>query len=543
MSYVCRAIETIPSLFNRRLTAVALMACLAGAVLFPVPTTARQDAPAAGTPEPVALAPVESTTTAENRSSASDDSAVEETPVAEATTAGSDSTESDATVTAIDETVAATAPGEDADVTAASQAEPDGPVAAASDGTLVISKVDETSQSLPGACFFVYLASDPASAVGSGCDVDDGASDGTTVIEDLAPGDYLVLEVVFPSGYAPSSELHPVTILDGQDTPLTIQNHPGFAVVISKVDENTLPLAGACFSIDPDPNGSTPNAPFTEACDGDDGADDGTTTTPLLIPGDYLVSETVAPAGYPIGVTQPVTIVSGQDTHIVYQDLPGFNIVVSKVNEDDQPLAGSCFSVYLATDPFSFVGQACDADDGADDGAVTIGPFPSGDYLLDESTAPDGYLLAAEQAITIPAGQDVPLTIQDLPLPDPTQTPTPTATPALTASATTTAKTPSPATPTGIPTSPSPAPTTTVSASATASVGETSTASGTTDTEVPATAASATSTATGQALELPAAGAGPASAARKSRWVASLLLGLLALACAVYGLRRRSRTG
>ncbi|MFM9108094.1 MAG: SpaA isopeptide-forming pilin-related protein [Chloroflexota bacterium] len=84
--------------------------------------------------------------------------------------------------------------------------------------------------------------------------------------------------------------------------------------------------------------------------------------------------------------------------------LPSGALAISRSDDTGQPLPGACFAVYDGND---LLGQACDADDGADDGRILI-RFPNGvDQIpaeLRETRAPGGGQPAEPRRIDLAPG-------------------------------------------------------------------------------------------------------------------------------------------
>ncbi len=331
-----------------------------------------------------------------------------------------------------------------------------------SDQTLVVSKVDENGAPVPGSCFSV----EGNGLVGQGCDADNG-EDGTTVItfpRGVVPGTYTLKESRTPDG-VPAGDDQQVDLTGGQasatvqvsigsgevtqetptevvteppvnapteevteppiDTPTEEVTEPSadtFSLSIFSVDENNNPLTGACFSIDG----------IGEQCDDD--ADSVVTFTGLQN-GDYTINETTPPSGYNSADPQSVTI-DGQDvqigvTHSVEQtEAPQEfgSLVVTTVDENGNQVAGACFTIKPRPNSTGSDANACDADDGVNDGVTTFANAVAGSYRLSQTQPPDGFDLAKNKNVDVPANDTSQVTITQPstgagPAEEPTQTP------------------------------------------------------------------------------------------------------------------------
>jgi uncharacterized surface anchored protein len=274
---------------------------------------------------------------------------------------------------------------------------------------LTVRKVDEHGKPLTdargGACFELYFYI----RVSSACDGDDGASDG--LIHMLAvPGEFFLIEDRAPTGYSRAAyrsieiiagERNWVTVTDLPRPPQTLET-----LTIFKVDEHGKPLTdtagGACFE-----------SVFRRACDGDDGHNDGTIT--MQLPAgtlEVVVDETRAPAGYfaPTSLFS-VPIVAGSPNQITVVNQPLQTLTIFKVDERGEPLSdaglGACFE--------GVTGRVCDADDGANDGKITVPGVPPGDLVLTEVRAPIGYLPAEPRTVTVTVDSPNEFVVSDTP--------------------------------------------------------------------------------------------------------------------------------
>ncbi|MCL6499468.1 MAG: hypothetical protein K6U07_05535, partial [Firmicutes bacterium] len=120
-------------------------------------------------------------------------------------------------------------------------------------GMLLIHKVDEHGQplftegGLP--CFALYQDTGGGVtgdiAAGS-CDGHDESADGTTILDRLPTGDYILVESVPVPGYVRAADRQ-IHVTEGETLEITIENEPGGTVVVRKEDDLGLLLTGACF--------------------------------------------------------------------------------------------------------------------------------------------------------------------------------------------------------------------------------------------------------------------------------------------------------
>lgn len=84
----------------------------------------------------------------------------------------------------------------------------------------------------------------------------------------------------------------------------------------------------------------------------------------------------------------------------VYAEVPGRSFVIEKVDEDGVPLSGAVFSVLGSN------GAQVDTITTGADGTATSKALPLGSYTIHETTPPDGYEVASDQAVDTKAADD-----------------------------------------------------------------------------------------------------------------------------------------
>ena len=163
-------------------------------------------------------------------------------------------------------------------------------------------------------------------------------------------------------------------------------------------------LAGACFQI----------GDAAEVCDnqeGDADGQDGVIRVEGLAPGELTVTETTAPEGFLAAEATSVTVESAGEAQlqIINEAVTGSFRVVKR-DPDGSRIGGACFQLVGA----ETLGPWCDAGpDDVDDrtGVMEIQNIPVGEYTLTETEAPAGFVAAADQPMTITAGERTGVTI------------------------------------------------------------------------------------------------------------------------------------
>ncbi|WP_259464996.1 SpaA isopeptide-forming pilin-related protein [Streptomyces sp. TLI_171] len=316
-----------------------------------------------------------------------------------------------------------------------------------------VTKVDsETNAPLAGAVFQLWhetngvtglqtTGANPDTEVGSPCTT---PANGRCSATDLPLGTYYWQEVSAPDGYD-LPDLNVSTVLlsaDGQNEAVTVQDTrtaaPTGSTTVTKVDATTdAPLAGAVFQLWRETNGvsglQTGGAnPDTEVGSPCTTPADGRCEAGGLPLGTYYWQETAAPPGYDLPA-QPVSTVvlnaDGQHVPVTVQDtrspVPLGSTTVTKVDAtSNAPLEGAVFQLWHETNgvtglqttganPDTAIGSPCVT---SDTGVCTANNLPLGTYYWQETSAPEGYELPAQNVTTVvltTGGQNVPVTVQD----------------------------------------------------------------------------------------------------------------------------------
>lgn len=216
-------------------------------------------------------------------------------------------------------------------------------------GTLIVTTRNIHGLPLPGACFAVFASAGgghQGSFVASSCDGNDGSHDGKTVISDIPPGPYVLLESRAPSGYVVGAA-RTFTMPDGEAKYLTIVDQTGgIPVRVKTINEEDDPVPGVCYQIRLDAGGGAPGDLVTGGCDGDrgdgGGSADGIATYRGLPPGDYVLINSSTPLGYRRANGKPFTITADQTSRTITIRLklaPGPNATSAEADDGGSPNA------------------------------------------------------------------------------------------------------------------------------------------------------------------------------------------------------------
>ncbi|MBX3072191.1 MAG: hypothetical protein KF883_16935, partial [Thermomicrobiales bacterium] len=265
-----------------------------------------------------------------------------------------------------------------------------------STGSLVITKTDAEGEALAGACFTVG-----GQEVCDDAEGDANGEPGIVQIDDIATGSIEVAETTVPDGYngaAPQT----VEIAGGEQATLTFVNQRSTgSLVITKTDADGEALAGACFTVG-----------GQEVCDdaeGDANGEPGIVQIDDIPTGSVDVAETTVPDGYNGGAPQTVEIAGGEQATLTFvNERNTGSLVITKTDADGEALAGACFTVGGQ--------EVCDDGEGdanGEPGVIQIDDIPTGAVEVAESSAPDGYDIAAPQTADIRGGEQAELTFAD----------------------------------------------------------------------------------------------------------------------------------
>jgi uncharacterized surface anchored protein len=240
------------------------------------------------------------------------------------------------------------------------------------------------------------------------CDEWDGVLDGNITIGMVDRGRYTLGEFIAPWGYLPAIERQVTMSALDATVEVTVNHLKGAELVVQSQDQAGQPLLGACFYLHLPGQGGTPGEIVTSACDNGRGDNDGETVIAGVQGGTYVLRQENPPLGYLPTANQTVQLTRGQSETVTWTNQQGGIIQARSRDAGNAALTGSCFALYLDAGGGSRgaeVATRCDYQDQPDDGAASFVGLATGAYVVSEFFWPRGYLPAADQRVSITAGQ------------------------------------------------------------------------------------------------------------------------------------------
>ena len=256
--------------------------------------------------------------------------------------------------------------------------------------SLKIVKTDaETGKPIAGVGFLVRLA--------------DGSTENTVVTDQngeallshLNPGIYEVIEKSVPNDYLLDSEPKLVTLVPNRTSVVRFENYQKPSLTVNKIDSITKdPLKNAKFSVVYASNNTFTgevNHLGTFTTD-----DNGQFKMYNLNDGWYKITETSAPDGYVLSnEAQEIYIKGGEDKEITFENVPLSGLVIKKVDADTgKVLQGAKFQVRYLSGTSGSGGTVIGEYNTSANGTIVITRLEAGTYVIEETKAPDGYIIS-----------------------------------------------------------------------------------------------------------------------------------------------------
>jgi len=255
---------------------------------------------------------------------------------------------------------------------------------------------------------------------GSACTTQMSGKIASCTLDGIAPGHYVLREDQAPVGFQDSKN-HTVTVLGGLLTTTRFDDHivPGTgALLISRFDSLGAPIPPSVFTIWRDDNGQL-GSPTNRSCATSAAENSAACEIGGLVPGSYYVVETSDSGGPATASPLLVTSKCNKTVRVTFNDARltrHGQVTVTTENPQHDPLTGAGYTLWTEDkgSPAYATPFGCQSGTAS---YCTIGDAPLGQFLLEETTAPVGYLSAAPVGVNVAFQGTEHVTVIDQPSP------------------------------------------------------------------------------------------------------------------------------
>ena len=233
-------------------------------------------------------------------------------------------------------------------------------------------------------------------------------NDGKIVLDTLLEGWYTITEKAVPDGVILDTTPKDVYVKKGETVSVTYENSRKPDLTIEKLDSITKDaLSGAKFQVWYAENGSTVGnlqelGTFTTG-------EDGQIQLEKLEPGWYRIQEVSAPSGYELARpdSKDVFLKADEDQTITFENVPKSAIVIKKVDADTgKPLEGAYFRLSYLGGTSGTGGTVIGEYRTSSNGTIVVTGLKAGTYVIEEISAPDGYVIHDSAKTVYLSGKD-----------------------------------------------------------------------------------------------------------------------------------------
>lgn len=226
---------------------------------------------------------------------------------------------------------------------------------------------------------------------------------GRCYLEKLMPGVYEIWEQSVPDGYLLNEEHQLITLFPNRTGTVQFQNYPKPTLTVNKIDSITKdPIKGAKFSV-------TFKSDETSTGEIRDlgtfySDENGQFFIDKLDDGWYTITELEPAAGYSIKDPDSVEIYveAGRGKVVTFENTPLSAIIVKKVDANTgDPLQGAWFRVRFLGGTSGSGGTVIAERQTSSNGTFVLTGLKAGTYIVEEISAPNGYVLSEDDIQTV----------------------------------------------------------------------------------------------------------------------------------------------
>ncbi len=226
---------------------------------------------------------------------------------------------------------------------------------------------------------------------------------GRCFLEKLMPGVYEIWEQSVPDGYLLNEEHQLITLFPNRTGTVQFQNYPKPTLTVNKIDSITKdPIKGAKFSV-------TFKSDETSTGEIRDlgtfySDENGQFFIDKLDDGWYTITELEPAAGYSIKDPDSVEIYveAGRGKVVTFENTPLSAIIVKKVDANSgDPLQGAWFRVRFLGGTSGTGGTVIAERQTSSNGTFVLTGLKAGTYIVEEISAPNGYVLSEDDIQTV----------------------------------------------------------------------------------------------------------------------------------------------